>query len=83
VAFELIRKPETVLDPKTGRTKRQAKVTKNDLFRQMLSTCTNNILPFRYVLSDAWFSSTENMVFIKQELKRDFILPLKSNQVQP
>ena len=37
-------------------------------------------MPFRYVLSDAWFSSTENMVFIKQQLKRDFILPLKSNR---
>lgn len=80
VAFELVRKPDLVLDPKTGREKRQAKVTKNDLFRQVLSTCARNCLPFRYVLSDAWFSSAENMVFIKQELKRDFILPLKSNR---
>ena len=80
VAFELIKKPDIVTDPKTGREKRQGKVTKNELFRSMLQTCVHNQLPFRYVLSDAWFSATENMVFIKQELVRDFILPLKSNR---
>jgi len=80
VAFELVRKPDIVTDPKTGREKRQGKVTKNELFRSMLQTCVHNQLPFRYVLSDAWFSATENMVFIKQELVRDFILPLKSNR---
>lgn len=84
VAFELIRKSDTVLDPKTGGEKRQAKATKNDLFRQMLGACARNDLPFRNVRSDAWFSSTENMDFIKQESKqapkRDFLLPLKSNR---
>lgn len=54
------------------------------LFWQRLNTCVRNDLPFRYVRSDARFSSTENMVFIKQEskqaLKRDFLLPLRSNR---
>jgi len=36
-------------------------------------------IPFRYVLNDIWFSSAENMVFIKAK-KKDFIMPLKSNR---
>lgn len=37
-------------------------------------------IKFRYVLSDVWYASSENMRYIKQELKKDFIMPLKSNR---
>lgn len=33
-----------------------------------------------HVLADKWFASAENMRFIKQDCKTDFILPLKSNR---
>ena len=46
----------------------------------MLSACAKNQLKFRYVLSDVWYASSENMRYIKQELKKDFIMPLKSNR---
>jgi len=46
----------------------------------MRGVCVRNARPFRYVLSDSWFSSTENMLYIKQTLRRDFVLPLKSNR---
>jgi hypothetical protein len=32
------------------------------------------------VLNDVWFASAENMVFIKPELKKDFIMPLKTHR---
>ncbi|MDQ2730618.1 MAG: transposase [Armatimonadota bacterium] len=80
VAFELITKTEWVTDKKTGKPKRAAKQTKNELYRQMLKTCVKNGLPFRYVLNDVWFASAENMVYVKAELGKDFVMPLKDNR---
>jgi len=31
-------------------------------------------------LSDVWYSAAENMMFIKHDLDKDFIMPLKSNR---
>jgi hypothetical protein len=80
VAFELVTKPELVTNPKTGEQKRRSVQTKNDLYRQMLSTCVGNQIPFRYVVNDVWYSAAENMRFIKEALERDFVMPLKSNR---
>ena len=80
VAFELIKKPDIVTDKKTGRPKRQARQTKNDLYRQMLLACVRNGIVFGYVLNDTWFASAENMVFVKQTLDKDFVMPLKDNR---
>lgn len=80
VAFELVTKPDLVTDPKTGRAKRQGRQTKNELYRRMLEACVRNALSFRYVLNDAWFSAAENMCFIKQTLRREFIMPVKANR---
>lgn len=80
VAFELVTKPQMITDPQTGRPKRKAAVTKNELYRRMLKACVDNQLPFHYVLNDVWYSSAENMRFVKLDLKRDFVMPLKSNR---
>lgn len=80
VAFELIKKTETVTDPKTGKQKRKCPKTKNEYYRQMLDTCIKNEIPFRYVLNDVWFSAAENMRFVKLGIKKDFIMPLKANR---
>ena len=80
VAFELVKKPDFVTDKKTGKLKRAAKQTKNELYRQMLSACVRNGILFRYVLHDTWFASVENMVFVKQTLPKDFVMPLKENR---
>lgn len=80
VAFELVTKPDFVTVKKTGRQKRAAKVTKNDLYRHMLSACVRNGIVFRYVLNDSWFASAENMIFVKETLKKDFVMPLKDNR---
>jgi hypothetical protein len=80
VAFELVSKTEIYLDKKTGKAKRKSKVTKNERYRQMLKTVCHNQIPFRYVLNDLWFASAENMCFVKLELKKEFIMALKSNR---
>ena len=80
VAFELIKKTELLTDKKTGEDKWQSPRTKNEYARDMIASAVRKQIPFRYVLMDLWFSSAENMLFIKMKLKKDFLLPLKSNR---
>ena len=80
VAFEIIRKPIEYCDLKTQKVKCRAELTKNELMRQMLTTSINNQLKFKYVLMDIWFSSKENMIFIKHKHNRDFVCTLKFNR---
>jgi len=81
VAFEVIKKPLRFKDSKTGKEKRKSVITKNEMLRDMLVTCQKNQLKWRYVLADSWFSSSENMRFIHEKLKKQFILALKSNRL--
>ena len=60
--------------------KRHSSVTKNEHLRRMLRVCQQNQLRYRYVLNDNGFSSKENMVFIKQDMGKDFVMALKSNR---
>ncbi len=80
VAFELVKKTEWVFNEKKGRWQRKSPQTKNDLYRQMLKVCAKNRIEFRYVLNDVWYASSENMSYIKRELEKEFIMPLKSNR---
>jgi hypothetical protein len=80
VAFEIIHKPITYCELKTHKVKRKSEVTKNELMRSMLMTCKQNQLPYQYVLADIWFASSENMNFIKLNIHKDFIMPIKSNR---
>jgi hypothetical protein len=81
VAFELIHKPVVFSDLKTRKVKRKSLVTKNELLRAMLSVCMQNQLKFRYVLFDIWFSSKENMIFIKKTIGKDFVCGVKKNRL--
>lgn len=80
VAFDLVTKTEVVIDKKTGKEKRQSPVTKNERYREMLRAVAKNAVPFTYVLNDVWYASAENMRFVKDELDKEFIMPLKSNR---
>ena len=80
VGFELILKSEWVVDEKTGKPKRQAKVTKQELYRQLVKAAVVNLTKLAYVLNDVWFASAENMVFVKEECRREFVMPLKENR---
>lgn len=80
VAYELIYKPTLFSDIKMRRTKRKSEVTKNELFRQMLSICHKNQLKYRYVLIDSWFAAKDNLTLIRQDLDKHFVAALKSNR---
>ncbi|MGE0087276.1 MAG: transposase [Desulfococcaceae bacterium] len=79
-AYEIIDKPVLFSDPKTGLIRRKSEVTKNELLRDMLRVCISNQFRFRYVLTDNWFSSKENMLLIKSEISKDFIMAIKSSR---
>ena len=81
VAFEVIKKPVEYCDLKTKKRKRKSLVTKNELMRQMLDVCVANKLKFRFVLFDIWFSSAENMRYIKKTHEKDFVCAVKGNRL--
>jgi hypothetical protein len=79
VSFTLIAKTEQYFN-KDGIAQRRAPVGKNETYRAMLAQAVTNQIPFRYVLNDSWYSSAENMRFVKQTLDKDFLMPLKANR---
>lgn len=80
VNYHLVEKTETFIDKKTKKTKRRSSISKNDVYRQMLKQVAQNQIPFTYVLNDVWFASAENMMFVHHDLKRHFVMPLKTNR---
>lgn len=80
VTFVLVAKTESYVDNKSGKSKRHSPVSKNEHCRQMLQSCVANHILFRFVLMDIWFASAETMMFIKHQLHKEFILPLKENR---
>ena len=83
VDFELIQKTKWVTHPKTGKESFQSEETKNAMMRRMrdfrlgrklwIDDFVRKQVPFRYVLADLWFACVENMVFIKQKKRKDFV----------
>jgi len=80
IGYQLIEKTERFIDKKTGKEKRRSPVTKNEIYRDLIRQAAHNQIPFKYVLNDGWYASADNMMFVKHELKRDFIMPLKTNR---
>jgi len=81
VAFEVIKKPVEYCELKTKKRKRKSLVTKNELMRKMLDVCVANKLKFRFVLFDIWFSSAENMRYVKITHEKDFVCAVKGNRL--
>jgi len=80
VGFELVRKTETYVDPKSGKEKRRSDRTKNEMYRDLMAQAVKNQIAFKYALNDIWFASAENMNFVKTTLKKEFVMPLKGNR---
>src|SRR3954471_2208524 len=80
VAFELVKKSEWVFNKKKDRWQRKSPRTKNELYRQMLKACTKNRIGLRYVLNDVWYASSENMIYVKEDLGKEFIMSVKTNR---
>jgi hypothetical protein len=81
VAFELVKKTEWVFNEKKERWQRKSPETKNEPYRRMLEACAKkNRIGFRYLLNDVWYASSENMRYVKQDLEKEFIMPLKADR---
>lgn len=80
VAYQLVEKPILYTDLKSRRVRRKAEFTKNEYFRDMLKICCHNQLKFRYVLADSWFCSNENMMFIRHQCNKHFVMACKANR---
>ena len=82
VSFEVVLKTEVVLDAKSGKYKRRSPITKNELVRHRLKILSQiNQLRFKYVINDIWFSSKDNMTWIKKELNKEFVMAIKGNRL--
>lgn len=81
LAYEMIAKTETYMDKKTGKTKRKSPITQNALMRGRLKILVEtNCVKFRYVLWDSWYSSADNLKFVKHTLHKDVVCALKANR---
>lgn len=82
LSFEVMSKTEEVIDKKTGKKKRKSKLSKNKIVRERLKIlCFQNKVKFKYLVFDIWYSSKENMKFIRKELKKHFVCAVKSNRL--
>jgi IS4 transposase len=80
VGFDVIKKTIKFCEVKNRKEKRRGTITKNELTRNQLKICQRNKLQYKYVLADSWFSSKENMTFIRQNLEKHFLMAIKSNR---
>ncbi len=80
VSFYLVHKEETFIDTKTKKEKRRSSITKNEMLRWMLDEAKQNHLKYKYVLTDSWYASTENMMYIKHDMRKFFVMAIKSNR---
>ncbi|MGI8420553.1 MAG: IS701 family transposase [Candidatus Levyibacteriota bacterium] len=82
VGFQPIQKTEKYTDKKTGKERRKSEKTKNEYFQEMAKVAiVANKIKCRWILADVWFSSNDNMEYIKFDLKKDFVMPIKTNRL--
>jgi len=80
LAVEFVKKSIIIKDSNTGKSKRKSERTKNEIYRELLYTVKQNQVKYQYVLNDTWFACADNMKFVKNELKKDFIMAIKENR---
>lgn len=80
-AFELVYKTEKYYDINAKKEKRRSAISKNEMVQERLRVLVQqNQLKFKYVLWDTWFSSKENLSLVHHDLKKKFVVALKSNR---
>ena len=81
IAYESVCKDVTFCDIATKKVNRQSSVSKNELFRSIITQSVTNRVKFDYVLADNWFGAKKNMEFIHYEIKKKFIIGVKANRL--
>ena len=80
VGVHLVVKSDYETDTKTGKRKRKALFSKNHYARHLMAQAVQNKIRFRTILMDIWYGSAENIKFIRHELDKHCITPLKGNR---
>lgn len=80
VGYETVEKTLRTWDKKKGKWQKKSAVSKNEQVRGMLNLCISNALKFRYVLADTWYAAAETMELVHSQLKKHFVMPVKSNR---
>ncbi len=78
--LEVVKKLEYKIDIETGKPFREQVRSKHEIYRSFITNAIQNSVPFSIVLNDVWFASAENMIFLKRDLGKDFIMPVKTNR---
>ena len=79
INYRVIRKNKTVTD-KNGKTKKKSEFTKNESMLAMLKMIKVNKVKYRYILTDSWYTTTDNLKYIHKNLNKLFVCALKSNR---
>lgn len=80
VGYRSVDKTLKVWDEKRGKWQPKSPTSKNEHARDMLRACADQVLKFRYVLADSWYASVETMKTVHEELKKNFVMPVKANR---
>lgn len=78
IGYDIISKDQHFCDIKTKKEKRKSC---NQRFRLLIEQAITNQIKLDYILSDNWFGAKDNMEFIHYEVKKMFIMGLKSNRL--
>ena len=80
VNYSVVEKDKWVWDKKKKKEVRRSSITKNEQLREMLQIAVQNQIKFKYIIADTWYSASETMKFIVKTLKKQFLMPIKSNR---
>lgn len=80
IGYETVKKDVVYSDIATRKQKRKSQISKNEMFRSLIQQAVKNHVLFDYVLADNWFGSKANINFIHQDIKKLFIIGIKSNR---
>ena len=78
IAYESVCKDMLFSDIATKKTKRKSSISKNEMFRSIIAQAVTNKVKFDYVLADNWFGAKKNMEFIHYDMKKKFIIGIKT-----
>jgi len=80
VGYEIIKKDIQYCELESKKVRRKSEKTKNEFFQELLLRSVRNSIKFEHVLADNWYGSKANLNYIHYDLKKKFIIGIKSNR---
>ena len=80
VGFAVVSKTEYYIDKKDGKQKRRSPISKNEHYQNLVRQAVKNRIRCHSITNDVWYSSADNMRFVKREMEKEFVMPIKANR---